>query len=640
MTTTQLGLSDLSKISRTPRRWGIYCRVSKDRTGARLAVERQLEDIQPMIPEGDVWELYEDDDITAADLSKDRPDYRRLLADLRSGFITGVMVWHPDRLHRHPKELEEFLYVCEVKEKEDIFIEFRTLHAADYDLSTPGGRLGARVVGAAARSEWEMANKRKRRAIVQKAESGKHHGGGRRYGRNYDMSVREHEAAILRDVARRHLNGESLNSLADELNRRGERTPLSTEWNTGLLKRLVKNPDQIADSERGVMDEVIARHAGGLGEQLPELARELREERDVALPVNRTQWTAANLGRTLRAPHVNGERSHKGSRHQAQWEAILDEETYESLIALIDQPGRKSVGGSPKHEFAGLMKCGRCGHAMNVHYTAKGKRGWKCHQQSGGCGNVSRVAETKFPVVSLHAPDGFGALIRRLRGAMSSDRLGARAFVAGGYIRRIEAGTSTPSPELAVSLLRHLGLEVIQRDGVISFDAEGTSWRIPVRQEVAGEGLEPWLRQEFFAAMEEEGFLTGVSMLDKDEQKELLAELETARADKLEAEKARWAPGGGMRGLSHEAYEDIMGQYDTLIADLNRRLRAATPQAVIDLRDLVEQGALRETWNDLPLVNRRNALRWAISHVEVLPLGAGVKGYTPEQCYRITWNVR
>jgi hypothetical protein len=33
--------------------------------------------------------------------------------DIQAGQIDAVIVWHLDRLHRHPKELEEFLDICQ-----------------------------------------------------------------------------------------------------------------------------------------------------------------------------------------------------------------------------------------------------------------------------------------------------------------------------------------------------------------------------------------------------------------------------------------------------------------------------------------------------------------------------------------------
>lgn len=49
---------------------------------------------------------YVDNDVSA-DSGKPTPEYQRLLADIESGVVYSVIVWHQDRLHRQPIELEE-----------------------------------------------------------------------------------------------------------------------------------------------------------------------------------------------------------------------------------------------------------------------------------------------------------------------------------------------------------------------------------------------------------------------------------------------------------------------------------------------------------------------------------------------------
>src|SRR5881397_1487977 len=96
-----------------PVRAGIYARISSDREGDALGVNRQLEDCKQLagLRGWQVVETYVDDDVSAYS-GKPRPEYARMLHDLQTGTITGVLVYHLDRLHRQPKELEEFFEVC------------------------------------------------------------------------------------------------------------------------------------------------------------------------------------------------------------------------------------------------------------------------------------------------------------------------------------------------------------------------------------------------------------------------------------------------------------------------------------------------------------------------------------------------
>ena len=95
-------------------RAGIYARISSDREGDQLGVTRQIEDCRRFAERCGytVDEVYVDDDISAWS-GKPRPEFERMLDDLRSRRIGGVLVWHLDRLTRHPRELESFIDLCD-----------------------------------------------------------------------------------------------------------------------------------------------------------------------------------------------------------------------------------------------------------------------------------------------------------------------------------------------------------------------------------------------------------------------------------------------------------------------------------------------------------------------------------------------
>jgi site-specific DNA recombinase len=86
------------------RQAAIYCRISDDREGAGLGVARQEADCRERAKRlgWTVAGLYVDNDFSAYS-GKIRPEYRRLLADLRAGVLDAVIAWHTDRLHRSPR---------------------------------------------------------------------------------------------------------------------------------------------------------------------------------------------------------------------------------------------------------------------------------------------------------------------------------------------------------------------------------------------------------------------------------------------------------------------------------------------------------------------------------------------------------
>ena len=55
---------------------------------------------------------YVDNDISAYRGAR-RPQYERMLQAVRDGEVTTVIAWHPDRLYRHPRDLEAFVETIE-----------------------------------------------------------------------------------------------------------------------------------------------------------------------------------------------------------------------------------------------------------------------------------------------------------------------------------------------------------------------------------------------------------------------------------------------------------------------------------------------------------------------------------------------
>src|SRR5215218_7156812 len=160
------------------RRAAIYTRISEDREGAGLGVERQEADCRALA-ERLCWSIvatFSDNDVSASS-GRPRPGYRHLLGALRTGQADAVLVWHTDRLHRSPKELEAYIDVCQPRD-----VPTATVKTGPLDLATPTGRMAARVYGAVARYEVEHMAERQQRARLQAATDGRWSGGRRPFG--------------------------------------------------------------------------------------------------------------------------------------------------------------------------------------------------------------------------------------------------------------------------------------------------------------------------------------------------------------------------------------------------------------------------------------------------------------------------
>ena len=114
------------------------------------------------------------------------------------------MVWHLDRLHRRPIELEEFVQVCTAAGVNDVV----TLHG-DFNLGSGDGLLVARLLSAVAANESDSKRRRGRRKALEIAQSGRAHAGGTRpFGYHLDKVTPDpREADVYRQLAERALAG-------------------------------------------------------------------------------------------------------------------------------------------------------------------------------------------------------------------------------------------------------------------------------------------------------------------------------------------------------------------------------------------------------------------------------------------------
>lgn len=263
-----------------PQQAALYARISQDRTGAMVGVQRQ-ETLCRDLAEAKGWqvgEVYVDDDRSAYS-GKPRPAYQRMLADLEAGVRDGVIVVDTDRLTRRPAELEEFI---DLAEKRGIPVANA---AGDLDLATSDGRFRARIMGVVARQESEKKSERVKRQREQLAQEGKPAPTERAFGYEHGFAAfREPEATMVREAAPQVLAGRTFRSVADEWNAAGVYTVRGKTWTVTAVHRVLTRP--------------------------------------------------LNAGLRVHHGEVLGE---------GTWEPILDRDTHERLVAMCEQrrrPGR------------------------------------------------------------------------------------------------------------------------------------------------------------------------------------------------------------------------------------------------------------------------------------------------------------
>lgn len=324
-----------------PQAAAIYARISSDPEGTTAGVQRQIKDCYEWAERRGwfVADEYVDND-TSAYSGKRRPEYDRMLDDLVEGRRDGVIVYHLDRLHRRPRELEDFLESCD-----RVGVRNLASVTGEIDLSTYDGRFHARILGAVARKESDDKSRRLKRKHREIAEAGRVSGGGTRsYGYADDrVTVVPHEAAVIKEMAERFLAGDSLRSIASDLNDRGITTTTGREWSSQGVRQL------------------------------------------------------------LHRARISGQRELDGEiQCRAVWPAIITPAQTARIRASLDDPDRRTNRAARKYLLAEMLRCGHCGSTLVARPREDGQRRYVCARAPGrpGCGRTFILAEEVEALVS------------------------------------------------------------------------------------------------------------------------------------------------------------------------------------------------------------------------------------------------
>ena len=330
----------------------IYLRVSLDRTGEGLAVDRQREDCERLV-ELRGWTAaatFTDNDISAAG-AKTRPGFEELLRYIAAQKADVVVAWALDRLTRNRRDQLRLIETCQ-----RAGVDLALVRGSDMDLSSAVGRAVADILSTTARLENEQKSERQVRAIFQAAQQGRMVGGRRAFGYSQDgMHLDPDEAPLLAQMYHRFLTGAPLGSLARWLNDQGVPTTRGKRWRTETVRVVLANP----------------RNAG------------LRAMRPVDPATGQRAFYHA-------APIAKG-----------HWPSVVSEETWRQTVAVLREPARRSSPGNrPKHLLSGLAWCGWEGCTAPVFTSySHGQRALRCQTRK----HVDRRAEPieDFVVESL-----------------------------------------------------------------------------------------------------------------------------------------------------------------------------------------------------------------------------------------------
>ncbi|OEF97772.1 recombinase family protein [Desulfuribacillus alkaliarsenatis] len=314
----------------TDKSIALYCRVSTDeqaREGVSLD-EQQVRlksycramgwDITPLV--------FVDDGYSAK--STDRPQLNKLLAKVKAGELSKVMVTKLDRMSRR---LLDLLKMIDLFQEHDVsFISI----SESFDTNTPSGRLTLQVLGAVAEFERERIRERVFENMFHAAKGGKWLTQSP-YGyrlQDKELVVHDEEAKIVQRVYDAYLEkGLGYFAIAKMLNEEGIPSRFNKEWSLRSVKLMLTNP----------------AYKGTLVWNRVDSSKKSRKEKD------ESEWVSLDDCLPV----------------------IINEDKWESVQKRVNGTQIAPRAKSSPHLLGGLLKCGNCGSGMSIGWSgSKNKR--------------------------------------------------------------------------------------------------------------------------------------------------------------------------------------------------------------------------------------------------------------------------
>jgi site-specific DNA recombinase len=219
---------------------GIWIRVSTDDQAKGDSPEHHEERAGAYAKSRD-WEVKEIYDLAgqSGKAVMQNSECKRMMKDVESGHIQGLIFSKLARLSRNRRELEDFS-------------DYFNKHQADLislseaiDTSTAGGRMFFHLLGVFAQWEREEITERVNASVLTRAKLGKSINGSAPFGyqwKDRKLVVKEEEAAIRRKAYELFVSCHRKGQVARTLNAAGYRTRAGSIWRDTAVVRILECP--------------------------------------------------------------------------------------------------------------------------------------------------------------------------------------------------------------------------------------------------------------------------------------------------------------------------------------------------------------------------------------------------------------
>ncbi|WP_217239790.1 recombinase family protein [Streptomyces sp. AC555_RSS877] len=327
-----------------------YLRISDDKEGKELGVERQREDIEKLAAQLGLIlvRVYCDNDISASTNSTEyRPEYEDMMAQLEAGPVQIVLAYTKARLTRKPEENER-----QIKLARGYGVQYHYVRGQALDLTVSANRKMDRIQNAMDAGTAEDLQELIIRQKEQSARKGEWSGGVRTFGYGavigYDpvkekdiidpYQVRKEEVAALHDGKRKTLAGDSQFNCVQHWNDQGIQTTRAGQ------KTKSKKTGKVT----------ICDGRWDVGKFRRTLLKECYVQFDpTGHPIDCP---------CLKNPETGGTRVHKNERHRAKWPYVFTRAEHDAMEAMFNGREKYWVNKSKvrgrTYLLSGFVECG------------------------------------------------------------------------------------------------------------------------------------------------------------------------------------------------------------------------------------------------------------------------------------------
>ena len=319
------------------KRAAIYVRVSTQYQVDRASLPVQRSELMNYakyaldIPD---FVIFEDAGYSAK--NTDRPDYQQMMARIRTGEFSHLLVWKIDRISRNL--LDFAAMYSELKQLGVVFVSKNE----QFDTSSAMGEAMLKIILVFAELERNMTAERVSAVFLSRANDGIWNGGKVPFGYAYDkqtktFSILEDEAKTVRLIYALYESSKSLVTVSKALNERGIKTRNGSEWSPTTVHTMLSNPFYSGTYRYNYRNESDPHHH---------------------VPKKKEDWILVK----------NHHPAIVSSEHQAAVELILASKSYGK---------NQTYQRKNSHAFAGLLTCGYCGSTMAATIDRARADGWR-----------------------------------------------------------------------------------------------------------------------------------------------------------------------------------------------------------------------------------------------------------------------